>query len=850
MSKKTLVWISIIAGVFLLIVAIAGVGFFLLQRQQEHAKTEGMPPKFPPAPLPVMTANLKTSDLDRKIETGDTLPLVGKVFSSSPIIKLELWINGQKVDERVPVEGWEKTDFTVLWSWTPPGAGEYDLITRGIDAKGVSNYSNMVTIIVSQAPMDANGQKIQPTPDAAKSTPVADMVFIPTSPINFAEQAQPGDIDPGAKKPNIGGLGEVSSPNNPSPPPGPDAGDESSPTLKIKVTGSVVDNCTHRLEISTDNPDFTYFLIYAFTPSNDYDPSASGYIENFQKDLDPSSPVQYTEYLDTSPKTIGTYQYLVKGVHPYAGEISAGYVDIFQEDASCASDWNGEVFVDIKMTTVEDYQNLYCFARLNEMEWGRMPVLDNTFLVRMNEQDMELYLETLRGGGAGRFVPVSNTKIYDLNPFAPDWTQTGWEKFTLWVKCADTSSDAFVDLGVVQEDIDLQTPGTLKVLENENYKVQVYINRDSNVVTGSGSAKYLKIAPPYNLTYTRDPNTCNPDRQTRCGEMIAQNNVIIHWNWNPEQCVAGDDTNVACVKDIAGFNIYRVAFGGDEIVETIPMGWAYGKTENDFNFFVEYPDEDYSIKETDTDIIKAIKTLLGRRAFYVKAYSADLESERTNIVELEPPPPPPQAIAGTREFQPSSRNVYINGSTLGEDTFYGLDDNQARFNVGPSQVYTGFLHVADPSTYWVQYGLFRFDLSSLEGANIVNAELKLNETYSSYYGCNENGWLLAAGGSCKSFGFPTPVQTTCASKLMIMNRDSTGGYYSSPPDVTTSKNSINNGKGALDVTYEVKMWTEGSIPNYGFLLWTEDLWIVSGDARAWGCDSVYGPVSLIVEYTQ
>jgi len=837
MSKKALVWISIIAGVVLLIAAAAGAGFFILQRQQEKAKTEGMAPKFPAAPLPVMTANLKTSDLDRTIETGETLPLVGKVVSSSPIVRLELWINGKKVDERVPVDGWEKTDFTVLWSWKPPAAGEYDLITRGIDAKGISNYSNLVTIIVDEAPVDANGQKILPTPDAAKSTPVADIVFAPASPINFAEQAQPGDIDPGAENAKKGEMGEVSSPNNPPPSPAPDGPDENDPIYEINVIPSAGEDCTHRLKISTDNPDITFYYIYVKPPEGSSGFSASGFMENDQKQVpnQTGQGFEYTEYIDKQPKVTGTYQYYVSGIKANKEETSSEIVEIVQEeDPSCASEWNGEVFVDMKMVTVGDYPNLYCFARLNEMDWGRMPVLDNTFLVRMNEQERNLYFADKPMSTT--FFEGNEGKIYDLNPFAPDWTQTGWTKFALWVKCADTSSGAFVDLGVVQGDIDLQNTEKATILQNENYRVLIYLNSKTNLDTGTGSTNYLKIAPPFNLTYSRDPNKCQPPGNLLCQEKVGDNYVLLNWDWNPEQCVDGDDTNVACVGDIAGFNIYRVSYPGSELVGTISVQashWA-----DSYWVAIEYPDEDYTIYETDDDIIKALKTVLGRRAFYVTTYSGDLESERSNIVELEPPEPPE---VKTKTFFPSARNVYINGSTSAEDPSFGRPDGQA--NIGPYQVYTGFTHISDPSANWAQYGLFSFDLSSLEGKKISEAKLSLNETYTNLYMCGSSGLSIPEG--CGFNGFPDVFQTSCASMLMVMDRDARGGFYSYPPRATITEAKIHD---SMDVTEEVRMWTEGSIPNYGFLLWTEEMYSVN-DFEEWGCDSVYGPVELAVEYT-
>ena len=819
MKKSKIVLIAVIGIVILILVTAISLGaYWFTQRQQAKAQNGNLQPEFPPAPQPLMMAYLDTSDMDRTIETGDTIPLSGNVLSSSPIVCLELWINGQKVDERVPADGWEKTSFKALWNWTPPTAGTYELITRGIDLKGVSNYSNMVTITVGQVPMDADGKKVMPTPDMADFTKESNADPDPASLPFIGELAEPGEIDPQAEKSVMGPMGVVTSPNNIPPQPEPDDPVEE---MHLAVQGINYADCVHGIEITNSNPDISYYYIYVNSPIDGNGFFATGFIENSQKD-----GKLWTVYLDSTAKVLGKYQYYVTGITSSGGETSSEIVEVFQKDASCTNkEWNGYLFVDIKLVPKGNYENLYCYARLNDLPWERMPALDNNFLAPMNDQEYDNWQANL-SFTTFDFNPEAGTKVYDLNPFAPNFSQAGWDKFTFSIKCADIYPDDFVSLGIAEVDIDLKKIDDLTVIQSDNFNVLIYLNSKSNTNTGSNSGTTLRIAPPYNLTASRNPDECPAGSSSTCVDGISQNKVMLKWEWDPSRCHM--HTNAACLKTPIGFRIYRYSYPESYVVATIPTT-EQNDTDGYF-YMIDYPTDDSAIKETDSESIKSKKQALNQKAFFVTAYSTNLESDNSGVVRLEAPP-----VVKTLTLSTTKTNVYINHSSSGDDTHdangLGID------NLSENMVYSGFA-IGSNSDGWgnsTGYGMFKYDLSSLEGKNIISAKLNIQ---------SHTGLMTITNADDLDDKYVE--NRLCATMLMANNRDyRSTSQYPYPPVATIVNNFVHD---EMDVTNLVKMWLDGSMKNYGFSFWTENPYSVVSNQN-YECDSTYGPINLIVEYT-
>jgi hypothetical protein len=73
------------------------------------------------------------------------LSIRGEVISVSPVIHMELWVNGELYEEYTPHEQ-NPGGLIHYWKWSPEDTGDHTLLMRADNEHGQSNFSNSITI--------------------------------------------------------------------------------------------------------------------------------------------------------------------------------------------------------------------------------------------------------------------------------------------------------------------------------------------------------------------------------------------------------------------------------------------------------------------------------------------------------------------------------------------------------------------------------------------------------------------------------------------------------------------------------------------------------------------------------
>jgi hypothetical protein len=123
-------------GALLIVLALVAVACTTSVDTIESTTTTGAVPVGPLAepPSPPQIIPLLRSTNDDSTVAGQTIFLTSKVLSSEPIERLELWVNGEKLDEvefDVPI-----VDPPFSWEWVPGSVGLQAATVRAFNESG------------------------------------------------------------------------------------------------------------------------------------------------------------------------------------------------------------------------------------------------------------------------------------------------------------------------------------------------------------------------------------------------------------------------------------------------------------------------------------------------------------------------------------------------------------------------------------------------------------------------------------------------------------------------------------------------------------------------------------------
>lgn len=854
MSKSTLapkVIIGVILACAVLAAAITGAAFFLRQRQGlPSAGTSDA--NLPKPPQSTMRVHLTDPIGATNLKTGEILPIHGQVLSNYPVASLELWVNGKMVEGRKPPVGIDKTFFLGLWNWQPTKAGAYKLSLRGIDRGGRSAYSNMTTIVVED--YQEIDMPILPTPEPAQLTPAPDATpgVPPVIPVIKLAGSNAPTFSGGLPAPE-GGAQSPSTPDPNLPPiPGPDDASPTPadgptepsgpgsppemPSFNVKVTIINPDPCTTDLEIEDLNHQATGFSIERTGPQD------SSYYPLTTIKAEASKSIHH---LDNSAKYGGTYYYKIT-VFDSMDSQELDLIEISYPDTCANETWNGVVFADMKVIPKTPVENLHCFIWLDTIVWNRIPPAEGSSIPPMSVEDLRVWENNLNAL-PGTIENYSFTAGYDLTPFAPDLSKTGFSNFQLSVRCVNQTSDTAITLGTAKANIDLKYPDQLTVLSANQFDVYLYIG--SQVMLGNQPSIDVGIASPYAVETSGDPAICPPHLQDHCSDYVKANYAILRWKWKPKPCFYGSsdpDAKTVCVEKPSHFKIYR--YTGSPLYTEVGDGFL-GDIDMAGYFYAwqPLPEENTHVEANDTNEEKLVKEALSSMRYCIRAVSSEslrsLESEDTaeNCLSLKDFSFPD--LTQTVELSPVDTGVYFYGESSdesGEAWGAGYVPPDGEENLPPGVMYSGQWYPGDeadmedyPYAIWAKYGYFRFSLdqTQLMGKQIISATLYPNGPRGS---C-----LMVYDSGSHFFDLYGDMHG-----LILLNRKGSPGYHAQQVDGTWLTNWI---APEMDVTNEVRMWADGSVPNNGFMFGIKPT-IIAVNYHYWVCDAYYGPVKLVVKY--
>ncbi len=174
-----LLWGGLLA-LIMLIFAVAGVAVILFN-------TIRRPPP-PSIPTVIISAPVTGS----QFELGQSTTVKASATDVSGVVRLELWVAGQKVDQALSPNINGEVPFTAQLTWTPPAEGSYSLEVRAFNQEGLQSSPTIVSILVE----DAAQTDIEPTVTDAlpADTLPADSVFSTGTPAAGTPFATTTDI--------------------------------------------------------------------------------------------------------------------------------------------------------------------------------------------------------------------------------------------------------------------------------------------------------------------------------------------------------------------------------------------------------------------------------------------------------------------------------------------------------------------------------------------------------------------------------------------------------------------------------------------------------------------------------
>ncbi len=817
------------AGCFVVILVGLISGLYYLSTQIPDIAEQ-----MPPNALPIVVTLTAPSN-DALIPLNDATTIGVEAIGPQPIVAVELWVDGTRSFAKKSDVGLKQ--FAATWSWVPPSEGSHTLIARAVDAQQREGQSNFVRVLASK---DANpttqmaykaraGDTVSAIAQKFKVPPqqlidanpqISPNVPLPAGqdvsvPISGSLESGPG-VESSSPEPSTG----TPSPEPPSSgqgvPPSPldknifwfksiaNLSSKSNPPVKPDLAAGV-DGCTVKLTISDHSFNEDGFYLYRQGKKPLLKPIA------LLAAHDGATPFLYSD----SDLTLDTYTYYVVAFNP-GGNALSNLLQVQVGDGKCKKQEN--VLEDPILKITQPVDMVYCYLKIGNGDWQRVPHAPNTFL---------------SPGPQGTFDVSAYLKSLSINTFK--------SKITLELDCWGWKGSALVYLGNAKE---TAGPGTLKV-KGAQFEFTGLVPQP-DLLTGGvpgitpSPEQFLEgsvssIAPPTQLTNTDNPQVCTKHMpgvlailggEFACKQAItAGNYAVLVWEWTGG-CWPGDSN---CTLTIDGFRVYREDFPAPAVVkETQEQGL---KTA-----IFALPLQMWPPGPNDSTVTKLKYAALSKNCYFVRAFKDGVgESGDSNHVCLP-------FDSGIKKPQTTkipatdwlTRYVYKEEC----NSFQGLEDMHGlATSAGPDQIEVGYYYTTDGCNLaWVARGAVWFDTSGIPAnAWIVKSTLQ-----------------YALGKTKYSGDIATNEFRSCANRLMVgtqkwMGIDFgeekywiPGESYANLPTYLVSQSV------ATDVTSAVKEWVQGTQPNYGFVFRQSQ----EGMHTDWdsACTSIYKDFSLEVTY--
>lgn len=781
---------------------------------------------------------LTTPPNDATIPLNDATTISVDAIGPAPIVAIELWVDGVRLFTKTSDAG--VNPFTAVWAWQPSSEGTHTFVARARDAQQREGQSNLVRVTASknEDPTTQVAYKTQPgdtVPIIAqkfKTTPQqvidANPQINPNNPlppgqdvaVPVPEQPEPG---PGAEN----STPEASSENPPPPPnPGQDAPPnppdktwiwikalatlfaKSNPPAKPELT-AVVEGCNVKLTIvdKAFNEDGFYLHRDGAKPS--LKPIAT---------FGEKSGTGAFNYTDANLAQ-GTYVYSIEAFNA-AGNALSNVAQVKIADSQCASsiDWS-KVFPVFKLKAKQAVDKVYCYLKINDGAWNRIPHADNTFLLP-NAQgtfDVEAYLKGL--------------PIVTLN------------KLTLELDCWGWKGNQLIHLGKAKETLS----GQVQMIANQ-FEVTGEIPPmiDLSGLGGipgitPGAQNFLSgevpaILPPGNLKRTTDPKECTSHMPGplavlggafTCQATTSNSNyAVLVWEWIGG-CWPGQ---TQCVPHVDGYRVYREDFPAPTLVKQI-------KGEGVKVAMFTLPPQPWPLAADAPLFAKVKYQALAKNCYIVRAYKDGVgESPDSQKICL-----PWEMLSQTKNLTPS----FLLSRSVWHEHREGLCSyGTAQPPVPAGQILAGYFHTYDDNCYYnsAWRGAVYFDLGSIPKNAIINyARLEYD--------------LVKLPDQAILNGTTTGQKINCGNRLMLGKAEWMGKDFGDqkywipgetytmvePTDLTSFPNPLQ-----VNVTSAVKEWVQGTRPNYGFVFRSGVEGLNHEDKNR--CEAFYGNFHLVVSY--
>jgi hypothetical protein len=449
---------------------------------------------------------------------------------------LELWVDDQLWQTGASTSSAGKI-ISANWIWTPVTEGWHRLMVRATFTDGRASNSNLVELKIVSAdtlptPEPLAQNQIPPlnTPDAADlkppegGIPAGEPPEIPPPPVPPVEDPPPVDDNksPGSNwipikydlwLQNL--LGQNELPEAP----------------KIWAT---LKDCDVTLTIKDNSEIESGFVVNRVGPGG----TAFAQIAKLDKRVGTGT----FKYVDTGIG-FGKYVYAVYAVNA-AGSAMSNLVSVNSTNNSCLQKEQTSLgLTDAKLKPSISVFKLYCYMSVDSGDWTRIPPGDNNFIYGTNgEFDLSPYLGNL----------IINPPPQGVTLELDCW---GWDGGTL-IHLGKSKQQ--IDSGNVEINSDLFA---IKALANQGFWM---------IHPGGDPPPNKKIAPPYNFHFIQNTSECNGFMQALCKLMLDNGNLIVMWDWNPQQtCLCKQNEPCVCtgynVTDIDGFNIYSILGGNPPV---------------------------------------------------------------------------------------------------------------------------------------------------------------------------------------------------------------------------------------------------------------------------------------------
>lgn len=834
--KRTLV---IVCSVILVLGAVGGVVFVSTQIPE-------VADQMPPYASPIFVT-LTTPLNDATIPLNEPTTINLEAIGSPSIVEVELWVDGTRTFVSQSEKG--LTQFTATWSWVPAKPGTHTLIARASDAQQRQGQSNIVRVVASH---DTN-----PTAYLGYTTQAGDTIPVIAKKFNVPPQqvvdANP-QISPNASIPagqdvsvpvaesSVPGPDAESSATEPAssnPPPPPDTGQDAPPGQPDKSVfwikglaklfnqskipakpdlAAGVDGCSVKLIIADHALNEDGFYIYRLGQKPSLKPIATLTAHNG------ATPFVYGD----ADVAQGLYTYYVGEFNP-SGNALSNPVQVQVTGTNCKKQEDALQLQDPILKTIQPLDKIYCYLKINDGDWQRVPHAPNTFISPNPPGifDVSAYLASL---------PINSLK----------------NQMTLELDCWGWKGNDLVSLGNAKQTVG---PGPIQLVANQFSfnTILPAIDLPTGGIPGTTPSplQFLggslpSIVPPSKFTNTNDPKVCSSHMPgvlaVLGGEFACQqaatagNYAVLVWEWSGG-CWPGESN---CVSSIDGYRVYREDFPGPALVKDV-------QGQDLKTAIFPLPPQPWPPGPNDPLIVKLKYAALSMNCYWVRAYKEGVgESPDSQKICL-----PWETLNQVKDLHPA--NILTRGVTH-EHTEYHVWDGPASIcahglagpGFGPDQIEVGYFHVNydDCEGYYnvVSRGAVYFDLAGIPGNAFVNyARLE--------YDFVQNADSPVINGTAAN------EHLSCANRLMLgkeawMGKNLGSQVYWIPGEAYQNLEPTNlagvPNPLKVDVSGAVKEWLQGTRPNYGFVFRTKSEGLDHEDDNR--CQTIYGNLTLKLSY--